>query len=240
MLKNIIILIFLSLFFFTGYCSGDSKDLIDSKIESSIKKFVFSKKPEWAKEQISVNFIKTQALMDICDGRENIEITIPEDYKLSKIMTHMIIPFVVSSNKVDLGKEYLQVDIGIFKNIVVAKKKIMKGSIVSAEDIGLENKNVSSLQQNYYASMKDVLTKVAKGNISEGAILYSWMLKLKPVIAKGEKVTILVPVETLLVEAFGIALEDGQTGDIIKVKRDNSKETFNAVVLNNGVVKVSL
>ncbi|OGC14205.1 flagella basal body P-ring formation protein FlgA [candidate division WOR-1 bacterium RIFOXYC2_FULL_37_10] len=214
---------------------------VDDKIEAAIKTYILSKNPELKKENMEIKFTKTQKLIDLCaQGKDPLDFAVLKDYQLSKMTAHMILPLSVFSGGKEIGSAYLSVDFDVYKNIVVAGRKILKGSLISKEDIEILKKPTLALQKQYFTQVDGLIGKVAKGNIYEGSVVYDWMLKVNPDVAKGQAVKILARVDNLSIETQGVALEDGQIGKSIKVRRNDSKETFLAVILDKGIVEVQL
>ena len=123
---------------------------------------------------------------------------------------------------------------------MTAANKINKNSVISADSLSLSKKEVALLPAKYFTSADDVEGKAAKTNISESSIVYDWMIKAVPIVSKGDKIKISVSGNNLLLETDGIALEDGQIGDKINVRRNDSGKNINAIVIDKNSVGVKL
>lgn len=215
-----------------------AKNSLDLKLEKAIQKYILSIDPELISEQITIKFSYPQILIDAYHKNDNIDFNVSKEFKISKITSKMLIPVSIVEKAVNFGNVNVWVDLEIYKTIIVAQKNITKGRIISSEDLKITKKEISSLNYNYFDEFNDIVGKVAKNNIKEGSIVYDWMVKISPFISKGKSIKIVSRLQNILIETFGFALEDGQLGETIKVRRNDSKEVLNATIVSSEVVEV--
>lgn len=208
------------------------------KAEKVIKQFVLSGHPEWRDENIIINLNESIDKLDKLDNSASL--AIPEAFRLTKIPRKILMPLIISTPGQSSRVIEVWVKVEVYKDIITAKYKITKNSLFSSDMFNLIKRDVAMLPATFFTNESDLIGKAAKTNISEGSIIYSWMVKAPAIISKGSNIRISVAAEGLLVEADGIALEDGQIGDKINVRRTDSGKVFSAIVTGSNNVEVKL
>jgi len=122
---------------------------------------------------------------------------------------------------------------------VVAISSIRRGQLITAEDVMLENKNVSTLHFGYLNSIEAAIGSIAKRHISVGKILTKQTIGAPKIVRRGEHVTIISNNKRFSVRMAGKAMSDGTKGKRIRVKNNSSKRIIEATVTAPGVVTVS-
>ena len=121
--------------------------------------------------------------------------------------------------------------------IIVSKKSLKKGQIIEKNDLILKNvkKNVGF---DIFNNIEDVVGRKLKQNISLGFPIRSRHLQLDWVINKGDKIDIIQSIGTVFISASGVALENGQKGEKIRVMNLSSEKNLVAWVLNEKKVTI--
>lgn len=231
-LKKLYILFLLSLVLLSSSAYGSVKD----KADDAIKDYILNEEPKWIGEDIKISY-ENNSFKDFGD---DIDFKVSENYRLTKMTPKILIPLVVYKDGTAVKTINLWTKIEIFKNVVVPSKNIPKNAIISEDDLILKKKDVSLLQPRYFDDIGNVAGKVAKNKIYSGYPVYDWMIKDNPVVSKGDRVLIKVSGDNIFIESYGIALEDGQIGDKIKVRRADSKVQLDAYIINSKEVEVRL
>lgn len=98
--------------------------------------------------------------------------------------------------------------VAVFENVCVTRRTIPRGSIVSAADVFLERRDVSSLPRDVITREEDVVGKEAKVGISALTPLRHDQLDAPAVVHRGDIVTLLVESGALRITAKGEVRED--------------------------------
>lgn len=237
--KQISLILFILSFSMVSTFMAQGKN-IDDKAINAIKEYLTSQNSRLTNEDIRITFkTKSKSLGEFLRNK-TARFKVPDSFKTTKITPQMLIPMTITENGQDRGTIVMSVRIEIFKEIVVAKKDIEKNSVINENDVETARKEVTILPPYYVTNIKDVVSHTAKIKVPQGSIVYSTMVKLPPVVQKGSTVKIQVSGENVFVSAQGIALEDGQAGQTIKIRRADSKDTLDVQVINSGVVEVKL
>ncbi len=126
------------------------------------------------------------------------------------------------------------------RQVFVASHPLMKGQLITAEDVQLQEHVVTSLPLGYLTGDSELLGKRVKRHIPAGTILSPLALESSPVINRGAEVVLLVKTAQLEVRMKGEALTDGRPNEMIRVRNLQSKRIVEGLVLATGEVQVSM
>ncbi|MBN2060131.1 MAG: flagellar basal body P-ring formation protein FlgA [Deltaproteobacteria bacterium] len=129
--------------------------------------------------------------------------------------------------------------ISISRKVIKAARKIDRGQIISQGDLMEITESYSSLKNNVLSSAEEVIGKRSLRSIRSGQIIYSHMVETPPLVKKGDRVLIKAENADLIITALGKALEDGRSGDQVKVINISSKKEIHARVTGPGLVEVT-
>ena len=135
---------------------------------------------------------------------------------------------------------YTKASIKNFKNIAILTKPMPRGAVLSKGDIRFVRKNVSTLRRGYLISIDDILNKQLKRSLFSEAILSPSVLVSQKIIKRGQKVSIRAANKSLDIRMSGHALMDGEAGQRIRVRNDQSKRIVEGRIIAPGVIRVSL
>jgi len=116
----------------------------------------------------------------------------------------------------------------INKPVVVMVKNISKGEVLSAHHLAYDY--TTARLPGSFADIQNVIGRKAKFNLARGAILKIRQLEINYAVEKGKYVLLTSSNENVSVSVGAIALEQGQIGDIIKVKNERSGKFLNVIV----------
>ena len=112
--------------------------------------------------------------------------------------------------------------------VVVVVTNISKGEVLNATHLAYEN--TAARLTGSFTEIENVIGRKAKFNLARGAILKIRQLEINYAVEKGKYVLLTSRNENVSVTVGAIALEQGQIGDIIKVKNERSGKLLNVVV----------
>ena len=118
------------------------------------------------------------------------------------------------------------------KEVIVLKNDLDKGSVVSPDDIKEIFVN-TSINKGIAISKNDVIGKKIKNKILANKVIYLKNLEKNWMIEKNSKVIFENNSEFIKIRVDGIALENGDLNDKIKVKNISSGEILTGFVNNN-------
>ncbi len=137
-------------------------------------------------------------------------------------------------------KIYVPVRIRRFRQVLVARHALPRGSYLQPRDVMLMRRDVATLHSGYFTRFSEIQEMVTKRNLRQGHLLTPGVVKPPRLVRRGEAITILAKSGNLAIRVKGHALMDGRKGDVIRVRNDRSRREFQAQVVAPGVVKVNI
>ena len=128
--------------------------------------------------------------------------------------------------------------ISLEQEVVKAAKRIGRGQVISEEDLILVTENIQKYRSGTISNISDVLGKQSLRTIQADQTILSSMIEVPPMVKKGNHVLIKVENEEIRITTTGKVLEDGRSGDRIKVMNINSGKELFAVVKGPDLVEV--
>lgn len=131
--------------------------------------------------------------------------------------------------------------IAIFENVAVTTTALMRGHLMTAADIRLEQRNMKQISgRHFIRDLDQIIGKVLKRPISEDKVIQVSYLEMPTLVRRGQIVTILAITNGLVVRMNGKSMMDGAMGDLIQVRNPKSKKIINGTVTAVGEVRVNL
>lgn len=135
---------------------------------------------------------------------------------------------------------YVPVKIAVMRQVLVADRPLTKGTVIKATDLSMQQLDVSQIKQGYLTDPDEVIGRLCKQTVNAGNPITVESVQKPVVIRKGEQVMINALSSALKVTMSGVALEDGQMNDVIRVKNNSSKRVIEAQVVAVQQVKIDL
>lgn len=133
---------------------------------------------------------------------------------------------------------YVPLTIEIYDNVVVAARNLGRGSIIGEDDLRYLRVDTSSLPPGYVVDKNRVLGMELRRAARDGSYLVLSSLEAPQVVNKGDSVLLEARQSALTVAAKGTALDNGQVGEQIKVRNNQSERVVDALVTGPGRVTV--
>lgn len=230
-MKNITIYQIFTFVVLTSLCQVSLAKIYQAKeIESFAQQTMedYLTQPEIGRLEIKVGELDPRIQIKPCDTQ--LEANIPEKkYSRNvniKIYCEGTIPWQL----------YLPVKIRNIVPTVVAKHQISKGTLINEDNITVKEIDISRIHGQSISDVAEVIGTKAKRNISQNKRITHKNICF---VCKGQSVTLIAQSASFSLKTRGIALENGSTGDEIKVKNQRSGRTvlgqvksINKVVIN--------
>jgi len=137
-------------------------------------------------------------------------------------------------------KVHLPVHVQAYTNIIVAKRPIARGEMISKGNLTLMRHDVGRFHGNVFTNMSDLDRMVAKRAIRNNAVITARMVKPRLLVSRGEVITIVAEVNGLKIRTAGEALMDGHQGQTIRVLNNRSGRKISGEVVSRSTVKVKM
>ena len=124
-----------------------------------------------------------------------------------------------------------------YAEVVIAKRNINRGAIITKQDVGIKRIEVSSLRKRPITELSHVIGTSAKRLIRRDSVVFEYLSCL---ICKGDSVQITAQNRFFNINLEAVALADAAIGETTLVRNAKSKRVFNAVVTGKNQLKVQL
>jgi len=135
---------------------------------------------------------------------------------------------------------YVPVSVKVMTEVIIAKRALERGTIISAADVGLEQRDISRLHRGYLEQKNLAVGKKLKQRVRRNQIVSPSQLDSPQAIKRNNRVTILASNRMIQVRMAGKALQNGSIGDLIRVRNESSKRELDAMVVAPGIVRVAM
>lgn len=160
-------------------------------------------------------------------------------------------PFLANANQAPLGRvsvgvrcgenrrqvRYLQAQIDVIGNYVVAARDIERGTLITSNMLNERGGNLGDLSAQALTAEEDIVGKIAQRPIRSGSAFLAHYLQAPDLIERGQRVTVIAQGSAFRVSREGEALENGALGEQIRVRFD-SREIMTARVASQGILVV--
>ncbi|MEJ2576345.1 MAG: flagellar basal body P-ring formation chaperone FlgA [Gammaproteobacteria bacterium] len=136
-------------------------------------------------------------------------------------------------------KLYVPVEIQLPGEVVVAKRPLKRGEVLSNDDLTLAPRDLSRLHRDYYTEVEPLIGQSVRRTLRRNAVVTPSSVEAHDVVRRGSDVTIIAANPTVQVRMRGKALGDGSAGERIKVQNLSSGRELSATVVGTGLVRVA-
>ncbi|MCK4967254.1 flagellar basal body P-ring formation protein FlgA [bacterium] len=130
------------------------------------------------------------------------------------------------------------VKVRTFEKVVVARKVIKGGKIITQADVTVEKKETTTFGDDVIYSLNDAVGKRAKMTLRGDSILKERILEEIPLVERGEQVTIMVIKGDVVIKVPGRAMQSGNKNEVIRVLNLSSNENLLAQVSGDKYVVI--
>ncbi len=176
------------------------------------------------------------------------EIQIPEgaydslDFKqLTRTEPRGLMAFEISAyqNGEKIAEDQVRVRIAYHEIVYVTTDRIGRREQINPEKLTLKRMEITSLTDKPLTSDDDLTGVWSLKSIKKDQILTTGLVESVPPILSGQGVSIQYINGPLEITARGTALEDGQPGEMIRVRNDESRKTILCTVIDSKTVQIS-
>jgi len=132
---------------------------------------------------------------------------------------------------------YVNIALERLQSVVVATTIVSPGELLSSSSVTIKQIDVNRLRTSTFLQPDQIIGARAKKRMREGSIITRNMLCF---VCKGDRVTISASINGLSIKTKGMALEDGNVGDAIKIENVTTDKVIVATVLKQGEVRVAI
>ncbi len=126
--------------------------------------------------------------------------------------------------------------IEVWRPVAVAARALDNNSVLRADDIAMESRNLADLRNQYISDPTRVVGWSPRRPLAVGTVLSLRQLEAPITVNKGDVVRIRSSTGTVVVNANGTALDKGMPGEQIAVRNVQSDRVVRAWVVGPGLV----
>ena len=124
-----------------------------------------------------------------------------------------------------------------FAKFVVLIKSLQKGEIIGTDDVRLVSRDANP-GVGYFRDINDVVGRKAKRAININQIIRARHLELDYAIQRDQSVIIESKLGPVTVVSAGIAVDDAQLGELVKVKNNSSGLVVEGVAISRKKIRI--
>lgn len=135
---------------------------------------------------------------------------------------------------------YVQAHITAYTEVLIANRTIRRGEHLTTADFTLEKRDLSLLPKNYLTLPEHAEGLVAKRPVQRGSVLIANVLEAPRLVHRGQTISLLAIRNGIQVRMKGKSLNDGISGQRVRVKNLSSNRIIEGIVIDEGTVRVTL
>lgn len=135
---------------------------------------------------------------------------------------------------------YVTATVHVMGEVVVSARSVARGATLTPADLTTRRLDLAALPPGAATSLAQVEGKLLKRPVAPGTVLTSAMFASKPLVRRGETVTLLARAGGLDVRVGAEALASGAAGERIRVRNASSRRVVEAIVIGAGLVESAL
>lgn len=130
--------------------------------------------------------------------------------------------------------------VSVMTPVVVANQPLARGQLIEASMLAVEDRDLGRFGADTFTDVSLVAGQKATRTIQTGGVIRKSDLQIIPLVHRNGPVVIRSGSGRITVSANGVALEEGQLGQLVRVRPQYSKETITAKVTGEGAVEIAL
>lgn len=133
---------------------------------------------------------------------------------------------------------YDKVKVKASLDVLVLRSAVRQGAVIGPADIALVKKDLSELGGGYLTTPGQAIGMAARRGLAGGSVLSAEQLTPPKMIRRGEKVVIRAESGGYQINMSGEALADGEQGQRIRVRNEQSGRIVQGTVAGPGLLRV--
>jgi len=129
-------------------------------------------------------------------------------------------------------------EVSLLREVVVARRAINRGAVIRQQDVRLEERRFNRLERIGLTDLAAAIGQQARRYIARGEMITARDIRPRPLVRRGEYVTVWLERAGLTLRASAKALQDGTYGQRIEVRAEPGGQVYTAVVTGPKTVRV--
>lgn len=223
-----LVALFLANFFFAMSASAQmSPELIERQVHEAIINEFNTRLPE-SRVEATINPINPTLDLPFC--QTPLEITLP--FNSGQRITARV------NCHTPVWSIFVTAQVSQLMNVVTSNRPLARNSVVSSNDVRLTEQDVIRMNGDYFVNLADVIGKQARRPIGSDQVINSRMIEAALAVKRGDQVSLESRRGSLVIRTVGVAVEDGNLNQQIRVLNEQSGNEVRAIVIAPGRVQV--
>lgn len=138
-----------------------------------------------------------------------------------------------------LNSFYGNFKVKFLKPVIVAKGFIPRGVQITSDRLDMGYAEIQG-NKNVYYDPNMIVGKKTKRDILAGSPIYQGLVEIPEIVKRNQPVQVIAKKGSFVIRQFGLAIQSGGAGEIIKVKNTRSGKIFPARIMENGSLELVL
>ena len=135
-------------------------------------------------------------------------------------------------------KLYVSVHVNRVATVVVARRPLAAGTELTSDDLTLASRSTSRITTGYLTNPDDLVGETLRRSVSAGTVLANGAVRRKPLVSRGQRVTIAAARGGLVIRMGGTAEGTGGRGQRILVRNLSSGRLVEGIIRSAHEVEV--
>ena len=135
---------------------------------------------------------------------------------------------------------YVPVQVKVMQDVVVLSHALSRNSIIAQSDLQIEQRDINRMNSGYFSDPQKVIGKIIKRSVGGGLALSPAYVESQKLVKRGQQVILLAETRGITVKMAGTAMENGGSGERIKVKNLSSNRVIEGQITEEGVIKTQM
>lgn len=206
----------------------------EKEIEKAILEYIDQHAP-WDRSQMKVGPASCPEDVRVPNGEVDLKITAPRH---TDWLGQVMFKVQIHVNKKPARKISVTVPIQVWREVVLTAKPMVRGEPINPDDLKVVTMDLAKAPVNAILDPADALGGFAGKAIAANTILRKDLIRIPPLVRKGDVVRVVVHAEGLTVSTNGLAKQDGAKGDRIRLINLRSSKNIYARVVDAGTAQV--
>ena len=137
-------------------------------------------------------------------------------------------------------KIYITTKFYVYGNVVYAANTLPRSHRIQRDDLVVKEEAINKHHYTSFSDVNDVIGMLAKRSIRHDAVIQANLLQAPKLVKRGDDVVIMASTHGIMIKMRGTAMQDGELGQQISVKNNQSERIVKARVSDSGLVSVTL
>ncbi|MBI3592682.1 MAG: flagellar basal body P-ring formation protein FlgA [Nitrospirae bacterium] len=212
-----------------------------ANLMGEVKKAVLTELMHTVSENVEINGIRVLKGMDIINDKGDYVVnSVALNGYNGKNRVLLLLSLSDKNKKMDTRTMVVEAAYDVLMDVFITSKPLASGTALTEDDFYAVKQKSSRMPAGAVSNRKDIEGKFLKANIAQGVIIKSDYLNDRVSIKRGQKVTVLIEGDNVVVSTKGLLRSDAVVGGIARVLCDTSKKEVSGTLISSDTVRLKI